>query len=424
MQHPFVWNGLIGVAAAAALALAPLAGALAEKAGKEKQKFIINPSAAKVFGQVRTYLEEERYAEAEAALAKVRSRRQSSYERAQTDRLSGYASYGKGENAAAIDALSQALAVEDGLPAADRADVLFQVAQIQAVERRWNDVIATLQSWFQTVERPNSVGYYLLALSHYQLEDFDAALLPAKKAVEIAKVPQAAWLQLLLAIDLTLKDYAAAALVLDELLALHPSVGKDYWLQLSALYGVMEDDERALAVLEIAHRSGLLTEDRDLRRLLQLTLARGIPHRAARIFETELAARHVREDAEALELLSISWILAREASRGEEPLARAAEVAAKGDLYVRLAQLHLLQEEWRDAAAALRNALAKGGLGDPATAQLLLGIAYYHEQRFQDARISFAHAQESPVTREQAETWLEHIERESHGNGLAPDAPS
>ena len=54
--------------------------------------------------------------------------------------------------------------------------MLFQIAQIQAVERRWKDVIATLEAWFQIVERPNSVGYYLMALSHYQLEDLDAAL--------------------------------------------------------------------------------------------------------------------------------------------------------------------------------------------------------------------------------------------------------
>jgi tetratricopeptide (TPR) repeat protein len=428
MNSSIVCRALIGSALATTLMLSPLDMARADESSKqeqaERQKFIVHPANARVFAQVRGYLEEEKYAEAEVALAKLRTRKLSAYERAQTDRLTGYTAYGKGDNSAAIESLRQALGEEDGLPAADRADVLFQVAQIQGVEKRWRDVIATLESWFQTVERPNSVGYYLMALSYYQLEDFDAALLPAKKAVEIAKVPQPPWLQLLLALHLTLKDYAAAASVLDEMIALYPNIGKDYWLQLSALHGVAGDEERALGVLEIAYRKGLLTEDRDLRRLLQLTLSRGIPYRAAQLFETEMAGKRIQGDAEAFELLSISWILAREASRAEEPLARAADLAAKGDLYVRLAQLHLLQEEWQDAAAALRKALAKGGLADPATAQLLLGIAYYHEHRLHEARTSFAHAQQSAGTRKQAETWLEHIDREIDGKASAPDAPS
>jgi tetratricopeptide (TPR) repeat protein len=290
--------------------------------------------------------------------------------------------------------------------------VLFQIAQIQGVERRWKDAIATLTEWFQTVERPNSVGYFMLAVAHYQLEDLDGALLPAKKAVEIAEVPQQAWFQLLLAIHLTRKDYAAATPVLDELLARYPNAGKGYWLQLSALYGVGGDNDRALGVLEIAYRKGLLTEDRDLRRLLQLMLLRGIPYRAAEIFEKEIADQRIHEDAEAFELLGIGWILARDASKAEEPLARAAELAPKGDLYVRLAQIHLLQEEWEPATAALRKGLAKGGLADPGAAQLLLGIAYYNEQQLQEARGWFAQAQQSGGTRQQAESWIEHIDRE------------
>ena len=52
---------------------------------------------------------------------------------------------------AAIEHLRQALAEEDALPARDRADVLFQIAQIQAVQERWRDVIATLETWLQVV---------------------------------------------------------------------------------------------------------------------------------------------------------------------------------------------------------------------------------------------------------------------------------
>ncbi len=437
MSSRFLRRVRIGSAFAAALLILPPGAALAEEVGSpvagesqsgessatkakktrkeeraERLKYHVKPRTAKAFREAREQIDAQRYAEAEAELGRLRLDKLSPHERAQAHRLYGYVAYGKEENDAAIEYLRKALAEEDALQPRDRADVLFQIAQIQAAKMRWRDVIATLETWFQTVERPNSVGYFMMALSYFQLQDLDAALLPAKKAVEIAKVPQQAWLQLLLAIHLTQQDYAAAEPVLDQMIALYPNSGKDYWLQLSALHGVIGDDPRALGVLEIAYRKGLLTEDRDVRRLLQFMLARGVPYRAAQVFEKEMAEQRFQEDAEALELLSISWILAREPSKALEPLSRAAELAAKGELYVRLAQIHLLEEEWEEAVAVLRKALAKGGLADPGTVQLMLGIAYYNEQKLQEARSWFAQAQRSGATRAQAETWLQHVDRE------------
>ena len=382
------------------------------KQERAERKYEVQPRTAKAFEKARDELAAQRYAESEAALGELNLDKLSPYERAQAQRLYGYISYGQGENDAAIEYLRKALVEEDALPPRDRADVLYQIAQIQAVESRWKDVIATLESWFQTVEQPNSASYFLLALSHYQLEDLDAALAPAQKAVELAKAPQQAWLQLLLAIHLTQQDYAAAKPVLDQMIALYPNSGKDYWLQLSSLHGVTGDEARALGVLELAYRKGLLTEDRDVRRLLQFMLARGIPFRAAQIFEKEMAEQRFQEDTEALELQSISWILAREPAKALEPLSRAAELAKTGELYVHLAKIHLLDEEWEDTVAVLRKALAKGGLADPGAAQLMLGIAYYNGQQLQEARSWFAQAQRSGATREQAETWLQHVDRE------------
>ena len=422
---------LLGLALGAALVLTPHAPAFAAEATdehaegaeppaaqktrkqlrEERLKFAIRPRASKAFARTRESIDAERWADAESALGRLRLDKLGAHERAQAHRLYGYIAYGQGKNDDAILALRRALA-EDALTESDRADVLFQIAQIQGVERRWTDSIATLEQWFESVERPNPVGYFLLALAHFQLEDLEAALLPAKKAVQISEVPQQAWLQLLLAIHLTQKDYAAATPVLDRLLALYPSAGKGYWVQLSALYGVTGDNDRALGVLEIAYRKGLLTEDADLRRLLQLMLLRGIPYRAASIFEKEIQDQRIHEDVEAFELLGISWILARDATRAEEPLARAAALAPKGDLYVRLAQVHLLQEEWKEAAAALRKGLDKGGLADPGGAQLMLGIAYYNEHRLREARSSFALAQQWGGTKQQAASWIEHIDRE------------
>jgi tetratricopeptide (TPR) repeat protein len=440
---------LIGAALAAALALSPPGAASAEEAGNpveegkqgaepsakqatkprktrkqeeaERRKYEITKETGRVFEKAKGELEAQRYAEAEAALGKLRLDNLSPHERAVAQRVYGYISYGKEENDAAIEHLRQALAEEDALKPRDRADVLFQIAQIQAVEGRWKDLIATLEVWLQVVERPNSVGYYMMALAYFQLEDFDAALPPAQKAVEIAKVPQQAWLQLLLAIHLTRENYAAARPVLGQMIALYPNLGKDYWLQLSALYGVTGDEPGALGVLEVAYRKGLLKEDRDLRRLLQFMLARGIPYRATQIFEKEMAEKRFQDDAEALELLSMGWLLAREPAKALEPLSRAAELAATGNLYIHIAQIHMLDERWEQAISVLRKGLAKGGLTDHGTVELMLGIAYYNEQKFQEARGWFAQAQRADATRKQAEIWLQHVDRELQTGGPTLD---
>ena len=83
-----------------------------------------------------------------------------------------------------------------------------------------------------------------------------------------------------------------------------------------------------------------------------------------------------------------------------------------GDLYVRLAQVHIQREKWQEAADALRQAIEKGGLEKLGDAQLLMGIVYYSQQRPESARTWFARARKHEATREEADTWLRHIGRE------------
>ena len=248
------------------------------------------------------------------------------------------------------------------MPDEDRADVLFQVAQIQGSQQRWKEMIASLNNSFETVETPNSVGYYLLAMAYYQLQEYDKALAPAQKAVEIAETP--AGLAAAVIVDppdeQAVRPGNARAAPADHPVSEPP---QELLAELSSLYGVQEKPDKALVVLELANRKGVLTDDRDVRRLAPL-LFNEIPIRAAQVIEQGVKDKRLQEDAETFEMLSNSFILAREVHKAEAPLARAAELSPNGKLYVRLAQVRLLQENWNDAATALRQALAKGGLAN------------------------------------------------------------
>jgi tetratricopeptide (TPR) repeat protein len=376
---------------------------------REDVKRVVTPRTGKLLIEATDLFSEERFDEAERVLAKLR--RMNPYEKALANRMKAYIAFARDDTDAATGFLESALE-DEALPLADHADVLFQLARLQATRQDWKGVASTMPRWFAIAEDPNTAAYHLLALAYFQLGKLDAALTPAQQAVEVAEKPHQAAIQLLLAIHLTRKDYAAATPVLVRLLSHYPDAGPAYWLQLASLYGVQGDLAHALAVLQLAERRNLLEQEGDHRRLAQLLLHQGVPHRAARMLETALEHEVIAVNPDSLELLSSGWILARESERAEGPLARAAELSATGELFVRLAQIHMLGESWVEGASALRRALEKGGLGDPGATELLLGVAYFNAEQFLEARSWFARAQTSVGTREQAATWLEHVQRE------------
>jgi tetratricopeptide (TPR) repeat protein len=187
---------------------------------------------------------------------------------------------------------------------------------------------------------------------------------------------------------------------------------KQYWVQLSLIYGAVDDYPRSLAVQQLAYAQGLLVGDKELRRLARSYLYHELPFWAARVLAEGLEEERIEADVEALELLANSWISAREYDAALEPLRRAAAVSEDGALYVRLGQVLIQREQWREAAQALEQALAKDGLEDAGKAKLLLAISLYSGGRPTAARRWFARASEHESTRKQGTAWLAHIDRE------------
>ena len=159
--------------------------------------------------------------------------------------------------------------------------------------------------------------------------------------------------------------------------------------------------------------AGLLSEDKELRRLARSYLVADLPYPAAHVLEQGIDGGQIEAEPKALELLANSWIQAREFDRSLPPLVRAAEIAEDGNVFVRLGQVYLQGEAWREAADAFKNAIDKGELKKPGNAHLLLGIAYYNDAQSFRAKSSFIDALDFEATRTQAEQWIAHLEREA-----------
>ncbi len=347
---------------------------------------------------------------ARALLDKLNPKRLNPHERAVVFRSTAYIAYAAGDFEDAVEHFEKVLGEEILLP--DVEDMLrFSVAQLHIAQQQWREAIAAVERWLLYAKQPKPLAYYLMAISYYQLDEIDQSVVYAEKAVDFAPDPKESWLVLLAANYVRQEDFAKAVPVLEEMVTRFAK--KQYWVQLSLIYGTRDNFRHSLAVQQVAYQQGLLTQDSELRRLARSYLYHDLPHPAAQLLEKGLEEGVIEPDAKALELLANSWLAARESDRAFGPLQKAAELSDDGDLYVRLGRVNMQREQWGEAVKLFTKAIDKGDLKKPGSVRLLLGISYYNDQKTERARSAFLRAREYENTRERAEQWITHIAKEA-----------
>jgi tetratricopeptide (TPR) repeat protein len=368
----------------------------------------IDVATAKALNAAIEALNMADYGGVQAALAPLKPDKLSPYERSRLEQilLSAAAAQEKYDEARvhlqnAIDS--------GGLNEQEISGLKYQNVQLYMSEGKWKEGAAALEEWFKTAPSPNSAAYYLLAAAYYEIEDYDRALPPAKKAVELMTAPQEGWIGMLLALYMQRESYKEAVPLLLRLIEIAPEK-KVYWLQLSAVYGQLDEYAEALAIMQLAYGAKLLTEDAELRRLADLQLFNGVPYRCGQLLESAIEAKAVAVDAKLYDKLANCWIAAGELDKALPPLSRAAELASNGDSFVRLAEVHVQRADWAAAQSALERALAKGQLKDPADAHVLMGLSLLNQHKLAEARPWFERAQLSEKHRQTAKSYLQLID--------------
>ena len=405
--HPR-WVLLVAVVLASLFAFTGAAGAESEK--KRKRQFTVSEAMGKKLVRAQEAMAEDRWADATKALETSEKRadrgRLTAHERALVYQFLALIEAQQQQYTTALVYMEKCLA-QDGLSDKTQLSVMFNVAQIHLALEQYPSVVRALDRWFENTETPTSQAYYLLAAAYYQQEQLDRALGPARKAVEIATAPNQSWLQLLVGLYLGKERYADALPHVEALATNFPK--KSYYAQLSALYGMLDQDEKSLAVMQLSYEQGFLTSDRELRRLGSMYLYLGLPQRAATFMDKLIAEQKVEVDAKSLELLANSRIVARDLDKAIDPLARAAAMSEQGDVYVRLGQIYLEREDWDAASDALSKGLERG-VKKEGNAQLLLGIAYYNQSEPKNARRAFRAARKFKDSRKSALRWIEMLD--------------
>jgi len=252
-------------------------------------------------------------------------------------------------------------------------------------------------------------AFYLLGLAHYQLGDYVKARPAAERAAALAPDAPASWLELVVDLLKRAENDRAAIPWLERLVEKAPD-NKTYWLELSLAYERTGDLDRALATMRLAHTIEVLTDDADFRRLSDLLINRGLPLQSAEVLEKALADQIVRADEAAYTKLGTAWFTAGELDKAVFPLENAARVASTGDAYVRLAVVQVARENWPAVVAALHAGMGRGSLSDEAQANLLMGVALYRQQQFDEARPWFEQATASARHGSMAQDYLRAID--------------
>jgi tetratricopeptide (TPR) repeat protein len=394
---------LIGIAA---LGLAVADSSLAQQSrAAEKKK---EASTGKALNAAIEFLNMEKYPEAQAAIGELKMDKLSPYEKSKVEQIMFNISYAQEKYAEARGHLLKAIEA-GGLNEQEVSQARYQAAQLYMTEEKWKEGAAALEEWFKTAQNPNSAAYYLLAVAYYQQENYNKALPPAQKAVELMDKPQEGWIGMLLALYLQKDQYKEAIPLLQRLIALVPEK-KTYWMQLSAVYGQLEDYPNALGIMQLAYGAGLVTEDGEVRRLSDLLLFNEVPYRGAQVLEAGLEKKLVKVDDKLYEKLANCWIAAGELDKAVKPLQQGAELAATGEMYVRLGEVDIQREDWAGAAAALDRGINKGQLKDTANAQMLMGIALYSQKKLGEAKTWFQRSAQSEKHRQMSRGYLQLIE--------------
>lgn len=408
-------NGSVRNRVLPSLLLAVLLGgmsltAVAQEKKERKATGTLTEATFRQLERAQNLMGENKNAEALEILNKLEARLSNDYEKALVLQTKGFLYASKGDYKRAIPPFEDAVAL-DALPQQPYEQMLLTLGQLLYSDGQMDKAITRLEQYIRdaVTSEPPADAHIMLASAYVEKKQFAKALPHVDAAIAKGKPVKESWYQLKLAIHYELKQFPQCAQTLVQLIGIAPDK-KDYWKQLSSILFEIKRDQESLAVLAIAARKGHLTEEREIRNLANIYMLLEIPFKAGEVLEDGLARKILPEDERTLSILSDAWIMAREYGKAEAVLQRAAQVSNKGELWFRLAQIHVEEGEWNKALEALGRATEKG-VTKPGEAAFLTGVAAYESGKTDRAKAALKEAMKFDDTRRNARDWLAHIEQ-------------
>jgi tetratricopeptide (TPR) repeat protein len=309
----------------------------------------------------------------------------------------------------------------NALPDQSHFALMYQIAQLYTMQERYQEALTKLELWFcnSPADKITSSAYVLKASIYVQEENFTETLEAIEIAIDMDPEPREQWYQLKLASHMELEQFTQAAQTLELIISAWPEE-KTYWIQLSQIYLLLERNEKALAVIALAYRNGLLDTQGDITYLSNFYSSSNLPFKAARVLEKGINDGLVDSTRDHWSAVADSWYAAEELEKSLAAYEKAGMASADGSTDLRRAYILVDLERWPDVLDALNTALGKGSLSakKKGEAYLLRGMSQFHLGNFDGASADWGRAGRYDPTRDAASQWLNHMREERQRQSL------
>ncbi len=337
-----------------------------------------------------------------------------SYERAMLWNFYAFMYYGNDDISSAIEHFELVIK-EQAIPDSLYLSTLYSLAQLSMQQHDYPQALTYLQQWQANNSKALTASQHIMfAQIYYQDKQFEKVIKAVKQAISLAEQSNATvkenWLILQRASYYELKQPLQVVKVIEQLVRLYDK--PEYWLQLAGMYGEVGQEDKQLAVMEAAWQAGHISKESDVMTLAQLYRFHQVPYKAAVLLEQAIANGTVVASEKSLAALAQAYIAAKEDEKALPILTQAAEIADTGKFDMQLAQAYLNLERWQEAITSANKALLRGGISREGDMYLVIGMAKFNLQAFDDALIAFTQAQKIPQSAKTAKQWFHYVERE------------
>lgn len=298
------------------------------------------------------------------------------------------------------------------LPYNPTMSTLYTISQVYMAQDNYDMALKKIDEWFSLADEPSPDAYVIKATIFAQRKNSKKALELVTKAIDMTDKPKETWLAFAVAMNYELERFKEAGRLLEKLVGLYPQK-KKYWKQLTGVYLNLDNNTKALATMELAHKGEYLESKSEILNLVSLFIFGGIPYKAGKLLEKALAEGTVPKTQKNYEILGDAWVQAEEMEKGLKAYAASAKMAKDGRIFAKQGRIYLEQEKWKEADKYLTQGLKMGKIKSQHHVHMALGVARFNLKQFDSATASFKAAKKSSKTVEkQAEQWISYVKTE------------
>jgi len=376
---------------------------------------VLNETVYWELTRVDAKIEEKKYDEAEDILRYwyKKNWRSRSYNKAVIARTYGFFLFQRERFEEALEKLQTAYD-ENALPLVEATSLVQAMAQLYSSQGQIPKAKELLLNFIEKAEsNPKPVPgmhnvYAITALIYASEKNYDIAYDYINLAISLSTAFREDWYQLKFAIEYNREDYLNAEISAKELLLNKPE-NKRYYVQLSAIYNILEKYDLSLATIEVSYMKGLLEKPEEFTNLASFYLYKQNPAMSARVLETALSNNNIEFDKANAKLLSDAWLFAKERSRSLEVIGRSLDDDPKDEKLIKqYINIAFSAFNWDEVINGINRANING-IEDDGKHALMIGIAFFEKKNLKKAEASFIDASKSKKYADQGKAWLEYL---------------